>query len=263
MKMLDVLKNQIRHLAAYHGGRQIVTIRPERPTISFSFDDVAESAFSAGDRLLQKYQLAGTYYLALGLLGTDTNIGRIIGEENVIDLYKRGNEIGCHTFDHLDAWTSDPFSYEDSILKNAVALEKLIPGLQFKTFAYPKGSATQKTKKICENHFCCSRGIKRGINKNRIDLNLLNGHSIYGDMDSIGLYKKIVDRNKTKKGWLIFYTHDVRKNKSRYGCTPQLLEEIVSYSIKSGAEIKTVYEAYISVLATRLDGALPTRSLED
>jgi len=122
----------------------------------------------------------------------------------------------------------------------------LIPGLQLKTFAYPKGSATPKTKKICEKHFCCSRGIKRGINKNRIDLNLLNGHSIYGDMDSIELYKKIVDRNKTQKGWLIFYTHDVRKNKSRYGCTPQLLEEIISYSIKSGAEIKTVYEAYTS-----------------
>jgi hypothetical protein len=45
-------------------------------------------------------------------------------------------------------------------------------------------------------------------------------------------------------GWLIFATHDVAAQPSRYGCTPEFLEQVVQYSVDSGARILPVAKAF-------------------
>ena len=42
--------------------------------------------------------------------------------------------------------------------------------------------------------------------------------------------QQIVLENEERKGWLIFYTHDVRLDASRYGCTPQLFSAVVRFA---------------------------------
>ena len=57
----------------------------------------------------------------------------------------------------------------------------------------------------------------------------------------------LILENAKRKSWLIFYTHDVRPEPSRYGCTPELLEAAVSSAVHSGSRILTVREALAEV----------------
>ncbi len=45
------------------------------------------------------------------------------------------------------------------------------------------------------------------------------------------------------RGWLVFATHDVEANPSRYGCTPELFERVLRWSVHSGARILPVARA--------------------
>jgi hypothetical protein len=56
--------------------------------------------------------------------------------------------------------------------------------------------------------------------------------------------RDVIERNREAGGWLIFATHDVCENPTRYGCTPKLFEEVVNCSVKSGALILPVFQAW-------------------
>ena len=44
--------------------------------------------------------------------------------------------------------------------------------------------------------------------------------------------RRLVDRNRSIGGWLIFVTHDVIETPSPYGCKPGQLEAVVAYAAK-------------------------------
>jgi hypothetical protein len=46
--------------------------------------------------------------------------------------------------------------------------------------------------------------------------------------------------NERKNSWLIFYTHDVRPQPSRYGCTPELFQAVVALALDRGARLLPV-----------------------
>lgn len=41
-------------------------------------------------------------------------------------------------------------------------------------------------------------------------------------------------------GWLIFYSHDVELQPSKFGCTPELLTYCIQQAVKMGYAIETV-----------------------
>ncbi len=55
--------------------------------------------------------------------------------------------------------------------------------------------------------------------------------------------KQTIDANTRAKGWLIFATHDVCDDPIRYGCRPSFFEEVVRYSVNSGATVLPVSKA--------------------
>ena len=61
--------------------------------------------------------------------------------------------------------------------------------------------------------------------------------------------KGVIDENSKAGGWLIFATHDLSDLPTRWGCVPQLFEDIVEYSVNSGARILPVFRAYESIVA--------------
>ena len=44
-------------------------------------------------------------------------------------------------------------------------------------------------------------------------------------------------------GWLIFYTHGVKPEPGRWGCTPQQLEQLFSLARAQGCELLSVGQA--------------------
>jgi hypothetical protein len=63
-----------------------------------------------------------------------------------------------------------------------------------------------------------------------------------GDVDQSSRSEALIRENVKRRSWLIFYTHDVRSNASRYGCTPALFESVVSHAARSGTRLLTVRE---------------------
>jgi peptidoglycan/xylan/chitin deacetylase (PgdA/CDA1 family) len=217
------------------------------PFVSFTFDDFPRSALYVGGEILTRYGLRGTYYASLGLMGTDAPSGTIFVFDDIIKLLAQGHELGCHTFDHCHSWKTSPKIFEDSIIKNMHALHGLVPGATFRTFSYPVVGPRPYTKWRTGRYFHCCRGGGQTFNEGSVDLNLLKAYFLEKSRDNPRLIKKVIDQNLCAHGWLIFATHDVSNNPSPYGCTPSFFEDIVKYSLDSGARILPVADVLESV----------------
>ena len=189
----------------------------------------------------------------MGLMGRESPVGMIFGPEHLEAILDEGNELGCHTYDHIDAWDGKPAAFEHSIMLNREAASKAIEHVNFKTMSYPKSQPHPRNKRVAGRHFGCCRGGGQTFNSDVIDLNLLKSCFIDKiNNETIETLKLKIDQNREKRGWLIFSTHDVRDNPSRFGCTSEFFEGVVRYAVDSGAVILPVCEVYSSCLKSRI-----------
>jgi peptidoglycan/xylan/chitin deacetylase (PgdA/CDA1 family) len=221
--------------------RRFVISTP-RPLISFTFDDFPRSALSMGGTILHRFGVAGTYYASLGLIDQDAPSGRIFVPDDLKIVLDQGHELGCHTFSHCDAWRTPRRAFERSIAENRTALAKLLPGAEFRTFSYPINPPWPLTKSRIANSFLCCRGGGQTFNAGIADLNLLSAYFLEQNRN-VQAAKNLIDRNQSARGWLIFATHDIAANPTRFGCTPAFFEDVVRYAVSSGARILPVVSA--------------------
>jgi peptidoglycan/xylan/chitin deacetylase (PgdA/CDA1 family) len=232
--------------------RRPVSIRGKQPIVSFTFDDFPRSALSIGGAILKSRGFAGTYYIALGLLGKDSPSGQIAVREDLREALLQGHELGCHTFSHFDAWYTDPKIFEDSIIKNRDTLRELVPEAQFKSFSYPLSLPRPAIKRAAARYFECCRAGGQSINSGTADLNQLSAYFLEKANGDIQAVKDVIDRNKVERGWIVFATHDVSPKPSPYGCTPEFFEEVVTYVVASGARILPVLQATRAIQGTHV-----------
>jgi peptidoglycan/xylan/chitin deacetylase (PgdA/CDA1 family) len=223
--------------------RKPLTIRMERPIISFSFDDFPRSALLNGGAILKRQGCLGTYYVALGLLGSDSPSGQIAVSKDLQDAMNQGHELGCHTFSHCDSADTDPRVFEESLIRNRDRLRELVPGTRFRSFSYPLSTPRPTVKRVAARHFECCRSGGQAINVGASDLNQLAAYFLEKAKGDTQAVKNVIDDNKRERGWVIFATHDVSANPSLYGCTPEFFEEVLSYAVASGARILPVIDA--------------------
>ena len=187
-------------------------IRPREPLISFSFDDFPRSALLTGGSILERFGLAGTYYASFGLIGKDSPSGPVFLPTDLRALVERGHELGCHTFSHCHSWETRPSEYETSTIENRQALQRLLPGEEFKTFSYPISPPRPLSKARIAKHFRCCRGGGQTFNSGVADLNQLSAFFLEKSRDNLGIVRDLINRNKSARGWLIFATHDVLRS---------------------------------------------------
>jgi hypothetical protein len=133
--------------------------------------------------------------------------------------------------------------FEDSIIKNKLALDELVPGAAFSSFAYPISGPRPGTKRRVERYFICCRGGGQTFNAGATDLNLLKAYFLEKSRDNPTSVKEVINQNSRARGWLIFATHDISETPTPYGCTPSFFEHIVKCSLDSGARILPVAQA--------------------
>lgn len=217
------------------------------PHVSFSFDDFPQSALRLGGAILRSHGLKGTYFVSLGLLGSDSPSGLVCTAAELAEALGQGHELGCHTFAHCDSWETDGPSFEASILKNRAALSEIIPGARFNSFAYPLSTPSPSVKRASARHFACCRAGGQTINEGTVDLNQLSAYFLEKAHGEIEMVKDLIEANKAAQGWLIFATHDVAPEPSPYGCTPEFFDRVVQCSLESGARVLPVTEALNSI----------------
>ena len=217
----------------------------DRPFVSFTFDDFPRTAALVGGRTLEEHGVRGTFYASFGLMGTDSVEGPLFTADDARELLAKGHEIGCHTHDHLDAWDTPGRAFDDSVVRNAAAAARILPGLVLETLSYPKAQPRPSAKRAAGRHFACSRGGGQALNTGTVDLNALNSCFIdKRNRENAAYFQEIIDRNARLNGWLIFSTHDLGPSPSDFGCRPEFLEDIVGRAAASGAVVLPVRDVY-------------------
>jgi peptidoglycan/xylan/chitin deacetylase (PgdA/CDA1 family) len=218
-------------------------LRNDVPLISFTFDDFPRSALEVGGAVLQQFNIRATFYTSLGLMDQDAPVGKIFSREQVELVAKGGHELGCHTFGHCHAWNTPSSLFESSILENRRALSQILPGHSFQSLSYPIGHPRPRTKRLCQKYFACCREGGQTFNHGKIDLNSLRAFFLEKATRDRRSVSETIQNTVDSRGWLIFATHDISSQPTRFGCTPDFFASVVQESIDSGATILPVAEA--------------------
>ena len=259
----DLIKRiliKIRRKAAKMIGRKTGFLPAGNKFVSFTFDDFPLTAIENGARLLEAHKVRGTFYSSLGLAGTNSPVGIIGTQRDMLALSERGHECGCHTFGHINCAESSPEVIRADCLENQDAAKR-IANLHFHSFAYPYGAFNVSSKRVISSLYRSARSIEPGINADKIDLAALKSVALSESTGLIKLKRWLGELNDSG-GWLIFFSHDITKTPSEWGCSIGLFEQILEETIDKKFQITTVTETIQRVrLASRGQPSLPQSSL--
>lgn len=267
--MTRSLKRRLAHVAARRFAQRSAPVFLDRAVVSFSFDDFPKSAATTGARILEDRGLRGTFYATASNMGRVVNGVRQYDAEDLARLSERGHEIGCHSATH--PWLAR--ESEDRILTEFEAnrdhLALLGHTKPLRTHAYPYGDVSPRVKRHAGRWFAASRGIWPGLNEGHIDLALLRCVSLEPHILARRSARDWIELAVRRKAWLIFLTHDVTEDHSRYGTDPGALAGVVDHAMAAGAAVLPVAEALDLALArprepqaeTRLEGLAEGRGV--
>lgn len=228
-----------------------VSVGAEGPFVSFAFDDFPRTAHTVGGSIMRSFGVRGTYYAAMGLMETSNELGEQFRLEDLHAASADGHELASHTFSHTSSRRVSLQAFQEDVRKGDSAIREVENLAPTSNFAYPFGEVSVAAKQVVGKEMLSCRGIYGGLNGPLIDLNLLRANSIYGDLDRLESARRLVRENEKAKGWLIFYTHDVRPNPSPFGCTPKLLEMVIRLTIQSSAKVLPVADVLAAATVCR------------
>ncbi len=199
----------------------------QAPLVSFTFDDVPDSAYINGASILEDHGIRGTFYVAAGTCDTSNDNWRLITPQQVRSLHNHGHEIGCQTFSHVSVRKLDAAGIDEECRKNHNLLRRICGDIELTNFAYPYGELTLMRKLQLQKRFDTCRGNLEGVNAGTIDLGLLKVIKLYSQTLTPEKLQRVLRELCDRNGWVIFSTHDVANPPSVYGCSPELLRSTI------------------------------------
>jgi peptidoglycan/xylan/chitin deacetylase (PgdA/CDA1 family) len=162
---LTSLIDRCAHRAAMHVRTKTALLNNSAPIVSFTFDDVPESAFSVGAAILAAHGVKSTFYIAGTLCDTVDPDGRsLITTPECRELHRRGHEIGCHTFSHRKVGSLGHQALQLEIERNQAFFSALDSSIVLENFAYPYNRATPSSKLMLQRRFRSCRAGVPGVN---------------------------------------------------------------------------------------------------
>lgn len=219
------------------------TVGTTTPIVSFTFDDVPDTALTAGAAILEKYGVFGTFYITGGLAGQVEPDRTLISAAGCRELAGRGHEIGCHTFAHRAVRRMPGSALAHDLDRNAAWLRQAAGIERAQNFAFPYNAAWPLARRELRRRYRSCRGGGGAINRGQTDPMMLKGVAIEQPEEKARALTRVIDDVAREPGWLIFYGHDVAERPTPYGCTPETFELLVRHAVESGCEVLTVSRA--------------------
>ena len=117
------------------------------------------------------------------------------------------------------------FRRTDSELnRNQFVLKTISSDIVVRNFAYPYGDLSVRTKRYLEARFDSCRSSHAGFNTAVADLGALNAWPLENASLDRQKVAELIAETVRSGGWLIFYSHDVSDEPTRFGVSPDLLE---------------------------------------
>src|SRR5690606_33836113 len=140
------------------------TVDTDVPLVTFTFDDVPDTALTHGATILERHGAKGTFYIA-GSLGGQVEPDRtLISPEGCRELARRGHEIGCHTFAHRRIRTFGR-SLADDLDHSRHYLSECGVEQMPRNFAFPYNAAWPLARRILKRRYLTCRGAGEAINR--------------------------------------------------------------------------------------------------
>jgi peptidoglycan/xylan/chitin deacetylase (PgdA/CDA1 family) len=239
----SALKVRVGNRLARHWRTAPFQLLNKTPMVSFTFDDVPKSAATIGAQILNEYNARGTFYIAGGLVDKWSGNWTGLSDADIVGLHRGGHEIACHTFSHPRAVDLDATAMITEIERNRRYLLALEPSIRLENFAYPYGLASPSHKRQLGKYFHSSRGILPGVNRGKVDLQLLRSTPLIDRQIDLEGIDRAFDEAIAKNGWLIFYSHDVETAPSPYGCSPSLLRHALDAASRRNIPVLSIADA--------------------
>jgi peptidoglycan/xylan/chitin deacetylase (PgdA/CDA1 family) len=230
-----------RLLARFPG--PMLDVRTDTPVVSFTFDDVPDTAMSEGARILEAHGGRGTFYIASGMLARREEQRTLIDAAGCAELLARGHEIGCHTHSHINLRQVSRGALRADLDQNGAVLAKVAPGFVPRNFAFPYNAGSFRQRGELTRRYRSSRGGLPGINRGPTDRSFLRSFALQQPESSVAQLHSLIDDLVANPGWLIFFGHDLSAAPTPYGCTPTSFEALVRHARNSGCAILTVNQA--------------------
>lgn len=240
---LDTLASRVINKYSWSTVRKSQAIATDVPIVTFTFDDVPDTALTNGAAILERYGALGTFYLSGSLMGTKETYRNIIDAQGARELARRGHEIGCHTYAHRKAWKLSPGGLRRDIEKNGAMLAREQIVDRAENFAFPYNAMSPLARAMLRRRFRSCRAANEGINRNAMDPIALQAVEIRQPEDHARSLTRWIDDVAQTPGWLIFFTHDIADFPTPYGCKPETLERLVSHAVAKGCQILPVCAA--------------------
>jgi peptidoglycan/xylan/chitin deacetylase (PgdA/CDA1 family) len=241
------LSMRVSGMAARFVARQsrskLLDLRGAAPMVTFTFDDVPVSACELGAGILESYGVRGTFYVAGRGCGRTSPDGPACASiDQLRPIWANGHEIGCHTYSHPAVRHMPLDELKSELDRNQAALAEINGNIVLRSFAYPYGDLSVRTKRYLEGRFDSCRSSHAGINTGLADLGALDAWPLQNaalDRDKI---VRLIAETVHRRGWLIFYSHEVAEQPGRFGVSPDLLEWAVSTAKRAGCVLTNVAE---------------------
>lgn len=225
--LLDRLLRHGTHRLARRLPFRPLRLQLARPVVSFSFDDFPAATARNAAPLLEDAGMTGTFYFADALADTVQNGLRLASADIAADLARRGHEIGARAdLTIIDA--------------NIAAIKSLPGGTRPTSFACPDDGVSLRARLGLLQRFDGLRSTRIGINHGRIDLAQLKSHELCDRSSTTGTIATLLSELERTSGWLIFHTHDVRRDPSARGCSPWYFAQVLELVRARGLAVKTV-----------------------
>ncbi|MCS6758372.1 MAG: polysaccharide deacetylase family protein [Candidatus Devosia euplotis] len=173
-------------------GPQIV-VPATTPIVSFAFNDVPDTALSAGAAILERYDARGTFCISGGLTGQREAGRTLISADGCAELLRRGHKLGCRAFAHPNLRHQYGDAPERDIARNQAFLAGLAGGRRPTNFAYPYNAGSFRARALLARTFRSARGGLSGINRGLTDRTYLHGMPIQQPEASVLALRDVVD----------------------------------------------------------------------
>lgn len=211
--------------------------------ITFTFDDAFRTACDSGGRILTDYGCRGTFFVAGALTGKRKDGMDCHTQEDLEVLLTKGHQVGCHTFSHASCHLLPSVDLAAELDQNAAFLGGLGLPPDRLHFAFPQGAYGLIAKRRCASRFQSLRITGGGLQTGRADLNALKSEALFETAVCPDRLKGLARQTASRRGWLIFHSHDVQNNPSPWGCSPGTLDTAIRFALDAGCRVLTVAEA--------------------
>lgn len=206
--------------------------------VSLTFDDGWKEIYENGLPILNEAGIKSTHYPNIHF--EDWAPSKYITNDAIPRLEKSGHEVGSHGVNHDRFTELTDVQIRESLINSRQELQKM--GIKsVETFAYPYGDYNDAIiQLIRDSGYTAARTVIPGMNDRSTDRFLLYSYPVDNTMLFEPYLRRIIDRARTEKKWLILTYHQIAKPDYQFFSSPEDLRLLVNYLIKNEVPVMTV-----------------------